>query len=109
MASRWTKFDSREMKLLPGEGIEIKYNMKKGAALVAIEAPDRQEGAQAAEDPIALAPPGERPSAGPDQSRRDPSPSSPRRTPSKDARVRRTARSWRSTRASRPAMRRWRV
>ena len=28
------KFDSREMKLEAGEGVEIKYNMKKGAGLV---------------------------------------------------------------------------
>jgi hypothetical protein len=28
------KIDSREMKLKPGEGLEIKYNMKKGAGLV---------------------------------------------------------------------------
>jgi hypothetical protein len=28
------KIDSREMKVQPGEGIEIKYNMKKGAGLV---------------------------------------------------------------------------
>ncbi len=28
------KIDSREMKLAPGEGMEIKYNMKKGAGLI---------------------------------------------------------------------------
>jgi hypothetical protein len=28
------KIDSREMKLKPGEGMEIKYNMKKGAGLI---------------------------------------------------------------------------
>jgi len=28
------KIDSREMKLKPGEGMEIKYNMKKGAGLM---------------------------------------------------------------------------
>ena len=28
------KIDSREIKLKPGEGMEIKYNMKKGAGLV---------------------------------------------------------------------------
>ncbi len=28
------KIDSREIKLAPGEGMEIKYNMKKGAGLV---------------------------------------------------------------------------
>jgi len=28
------KIDSRELKLQPGEGLEIKYNMKKGAGLI---------------------------------------------------------------------------
>ena len=28
------KLDSREIKLAPGEGMEIKYNMKKGAGLI---------------------------------------------------------------------------
>ncbi len=28
------KIDSREMKIAPGEGIEIKYNMKKGGGLI---------------------------------------------------------------------------
>ena len=32
--SKGYKIDSREMKLAPGEGIEIKYNMKKGAGLI---------------------------------------------------------------------------
>jgi hypothetical protein len=32
--SRGFKVDSREMKLKPGEGMEIKYNMKRGAGLV---------------------------------------------------------------------------
>ena len=32
--SKRYKIDSREMKLAPGEGTEIKYNMKKGAGLI---------------------------------------------------------------------------
>ena len=32
--SKGYKFDSREMKLAPGEGMEIKYNMKKGGGLI---------------------------------------------------------------------------
>jgi hypothetical protein len=32
--SKGYKIDSREIKLKPGEGIEIKYNMKKGAGLI---------------------------------------------------------------------------
>ena len=32
--SKEYKIDSREMKLAPGEGVEIKYNMKKGAGLI---------------------------------------------------------------------------
>jgi len=32
--SKGYKIDSREMKLAPGEGLEIKYNMKKGGALI---------------------------------------------------------------------------
>ena len=32
--SKRYKIDSREMKLAPGEGMEIKYNMKKGAGLI---------------------------------------------------------------------------
>jgi len=31
---RGYKIDSREMKLKPGEGLEIKYNMRKGAGLI---------------------------------------------------------------------------
>src|SRR5262249_50722107 len=32
--SKKYRIDSREMKLRPGEGMEIKYNMKKGAGLI---------------------------------------------------------------------------
>ena len=32
--SKSFKVDSREMTLAPGEGLEIKYNMKKGAGLI---------------------------------------------------------------------------